>query len=160
MDGCRYESNCPLVGPGTIGGVPSVGVFLRYPSPYLREFRRKPRKTPNGWVDKRDRGLNLAPPVFQFWALPLCHWWGADILNEFLGLLETLSWEKYKWIEDHLKVSETQLKSYLWKICMKLSMHLDLTKNSNNSCSRPNRLFELVFHFFFFSKWCPYKYLK
>ena len=25
MDGCRYKSNCPLVGPGTIGGLPSVG---------------------------------------------------------------------------------------------------------------------------------------
>ena len=42
MDGCRYKSNCPLVGPGTIGGMPSVGVFLKDPSPYLREFRRKP----------------------------------------------------------------------------------------------------------------------
>ena len=31
-----------------LGGMPSVGVFLRYPSSYLREFRRKPRKTPNG----------------------------------------------------------------------------------------------------------------
>ena len=31
MDGCRYESNCPLMGPGTIGGLPSVGVFLRDP---------------------------------------------------------------------------------------------------------------------------------
>ena len=30
-----------------MGGVPSVGVFLRDPSPYLREFRRKLRKTPN-----------------------------------------------------------------------------------------------------------------
>ena len=30
------------MGPGPIGGVPSVGVFLRDPSPYLREFRRKP----------------------------------------------------------------------------------------------------------------------
>ena len=48
MDGCRYESNCPLMGPGTIGGLPSVGVFLRDPSPYLREFWRKPRKIPNG----------------------------------------------------------------------------------------------------------------
>ena len=43
-----FESNCPLVGPGTIGGVLSVGVFLRDPSPYLGEFRRKPLKTPNG----------------------------------------------------------------------------------------------------------------
>ena len=48
--GCRFKANCPLVGPGPFGGVPSVGggVFLRDPSPYLREFRRKPRKTPNG----------------------------------------------------------------------------------------------------------------
>ena len=43
-----FKANCPLVGPGPIGGVPSVGVFLRDPSLYLREFRRKPRKTPNG----------------------------------------------------------------------------------------------------------------
>ena len=31
-----------------MGGVPSVGVFLRDPSPYLREFWRKPRKTRKG----------------------------------------------------------------------------------------------------------------
>ena len=44
-----FEANYPLVGPRHIGGVPSMGVFLRDPSPYLREFRRKkPRKTPNG----------------------------------------------------------------------------------------------------------------
>ena len=42
--GCMFESNCPLVGPGTTGGAPTVGVFLRDPSPYLREFQRK---TPN-----------------------------------------------------------------------------------------------------------------
>ena len=35
--GCRIESNCPLVGPGTIGGMPSVGVFLRDPSRDLRD---------------------------------------------------------------------------------------------------------------------------
>ena len=34
--GCRVKANCPLVGPGTVGGVPSVEVFLRDPSPYLR----------------------------------------------------------------------------------------------------------------------------
>ena len=38
--GCK--ANCPLVGPGLIGCVPSVGVFLMDPSPYLHEFRRKP----------------------------------------------------------------------------------------------------------------------
>ena len=42
MDECRFESNCPLVGSGTIGGAPSVGVFLRDSSPCLLEFRKKP----------------------------------------------------------------------------------------------------------------------
>ena len=46
--GWRFKSNCPLVAPARIGGMPSVGVFLRDANPYLREFRRKPRKTPNG----------------------------------------------------------------------------------------------------------------
>ena len=39
--GCKVKANCPLVGPGTVGRVPSMGVFLRDPSTYLREFRRK-----------------------------------------------------------------------------------------------------------------------
>ena len=46
--GCRVKANCPLVGPGTVGRVPSMGVFLRDHSPYLREFLRKSRKRPNG----------------------------------------------------------------------------------------------------------------
>ena len=58
MVGCRLKANCRLVGPRPIGGLLSVGVFLRDPNPYLREFRRKPRKTPDSQVDKRDRGLN------------------------------------------------------------------------------------------------------
>ena len=45
--GCKYESNCPLGDPGTIGGVPSLGVFIRDPSAYLREIRKKTRKTLN-----------------------------------------------------------------------------------------------------------------
>ena len=46
--GCRTDANCPLMGPALTGGIPPWGVFLRNPSPYLREIRRKPRKTPNG----------------------------------------------------------------------------------------------------------------
>ena len=65
-----FKVNCPLVGPGPIGDALPEGVFLRDPNRYLREFQRKPPKTPNGYVDKRDRGLNLAPPINQFWALP------------------------------------------------------------------------------------------
>ena len=45
--GYSVKANCPHVGPRPTGVVPSVRVFLRYPSPYLRQFRRKPRKTPN-----------------------------------------------------------------------------------------------------------------
>ena len=41
--GSRIKANYLLVGP-----VPSVGVFLRDLSPYLCEFPRKLRKTPNG----------------------------------------------------------------------------------------------------------------
>ena len=41
-----------------MGGVPSVGVFLMDPRPYLGEFWRKPQKTPNSLVDKCNRGLN------------------------------------------------------------------------------------------------------
>ena len=32
-----------------------VGVFLRDPNSYLREFRKKPRKIPNDKVDECDR---------------------------------------------------------------------------------------------------------
>ena len=37
------KDNCPLVGPVPVGGVPSVEVFLRDPSQYLREFHGKTR---------------------------------------------------------------------------------------------------------------------
>ena len=37
----RVKFNCPLVGPGTIGGMPSVGVFLRDPKPYLTRVSKK-----------------------------------------------------------------------------------------------------------------------
>ena len=50
----------PHVGPVPAGRVPLVeegGIFLRYPKLHLSEFRRKPRKTPNGLVGK---------PVYQF----------------------------------------------------------------------------------------------
>ena len=40
--------------------MPSVGVFIRDSSSYLKEFRRKPQKIPNGLVDKCDRRLNKA----------------------------------------------------------------------------------------------------
>ena len=37
---CGRKANYPLVGPGPVGGEPSVGIFLRDPNHYLREFRR------------------------------------------------------------------------------------------------------------------------
>ena len=35
------RSNCQHEGPGTIGEMPSMGVFQREPSPYLHKFQRK-----------------------------------------------------------------------------------------------------------------------
>ena len=43
-------------------------VFLRVPNPYLHVFRRKPRKTPNDWVEKARQWLNQGTyrlPVFE-----------------------------------------------------------------------------------------------
>ena len=42
--GCRIKANCPHVGPGptAVVGVRSRQIFLRNPSPYLCEYRRKP----------------------------------------------------------------------------------------------------------------------
>ena len=56
--GCGIKGNCPHVGPGPAGGeCPSTGVFLRDPSPYLREFRRKTKKNSERLCDKRDGAL-------------------------------------------------------------------------------------------------------
>ena len=44
----RFKANFLLVENEPTGGVPFVRMFLRDPSSYLREFRRKPRSTPNG----------------------------------------------------------------------------------------------------------------
>ena len=39
--GCRIKDNCPIVGFGALGGMPSAQVFLKDPNPYLSEFQRK-----------------------------------------------------------------------------------------------------------------------
>ena len=75
--GCRVKTNSPLMGLRLVGGMPSVEVFLRYPSSYLRQFWRKPLKTSN----KRDRELNLAP----LRAEPPSYWWG-NIVKELYWL--------------------------------------------------------------------------
>ena len=41
---CRCLGRLSQEGRRPLGGVTSVGIFLRAPSPYLREFRRKPRE--------------------------------------------------------------------------------------------------------------------
>ena len=45
-NGCRDKANCTYVELGPVGGVPSVEGLSK--GTYLHEFRRKPRKTPNG----------------------------------------------------------------------------------------------------------------
>ena len=43
--GTRFKANCLLVGLGPIGRVPSMGVFLKNPSPYLRENHQRKKKS-------------------------------------------------------------------------------------------------------------------
>ena len=38
--GWRLEANCPHVGPGPIEDMPSVGVFLKDPSPFTRVSKK------------------------------------------------------------------------------------------------------------------------
>ena len=65
--GCRNKANCGRVGFGIAGWMLSMSVFLRDSGPYLCKLR-KLWKTLNGYVDKLGRGMNLEPPVYQFWA--------------------------------------------------------------------------------------------
>ena len=72
---CKFESSFPLVGPGIIGGMASVRVFLRDPNPYLSEFRRKSRKG-------RQSKPKIEPSTSRLLVLsgePLHHWWGHEI---------------------------------------------------------------------------------
>ena len=61
--GCGIKAYFLYQRPGPEGGVPST---FRDPSLYLREFQRKPRKTPKVYVDKLDWGSDLALPVHHF----------------------------------------------------------------------------------------------
>ena len=45
--GGGIKADYPLLEPRPVGGITSVGVFLRDPNPYLRKFRGKPPKIPN-----------------------------------------------------------------------------------------------------------------
>ena len=60
------EVRMTTLGPQDMSVISSMGVFIKDPSPHSSEFRRKPRKTPNGYADILDRELNLASLVYQF----------------------------------------------------------------------------------------------
>ena len=92
--GCRFESNCPLVGPGTIDGMPSVGVFLRDPSPYLREFRKNHGKlrTARSTIVIKSWTWYLPSTRFEHRNTPLLVW---QILRrkQYINLLSSLAFE-------------------------------------------------------------------
>ena len=58
MDGCRYESNCPPVEPGTIGGLPSVGGLSKGSLPVLTRVSEKT-------TDNSERLGRQARPEFE-----------------------------------------------------------------------------------------------
>ena len=53
MIGCREKANFPHAGPGLIGGTPSEGGLSKGYWPYLREFRRKTKKSE--WIGSQAR---------------------------------------------------------------------------------------------------------
>ena len=75
--GCRYKTNCSHV-----GGMPSVRVFLRDPSPCLRKFRRKHRKAKS--TSATEDWTRHLPPTSSG-AEPLIHWWGKSTKGCFLS---------------------------------------------------------------------------
>ena len=63
------KSVVPKVPQSLVSSLPRdtlFGIFRRDPCAHLREFRRKPRKNPNGQIYKSERGLNREPLVYQF----------------------------------------------------------------------------------------------
>ena len=81
--GCRFKANYPLVGPGPIGGVSFVGVFLKDPSLYLRKFWRK--TTENSEQLGRQARPGFEPGTSRLPALRaerLCYWWGVSLTKK------------------------------------------------------------------------------
>ena len=76
-----FKSSCHARDLELLVECPPWGVFLRDPNPYLREFRRKLRKTPNSYVVKRIRGLNPKPPVYQLRAQNRSVTGGAELIR-------------------------------------------------------------------------------
>ena len=66
-------------------------------SPYLSEFQRKPQKIA---VDRRDRGLNQAPPVYQFRGQNHSATGGAESLRE---------WRRIPYCRKSVKLTENIL---------------------------------------------------
>ena len=102
---CRYKASCSHVGPGPTTGVPSMGVFQRDPSSYLREFRMKSLKPPNSFVSKSDHRLNLASPSTILRTESPGRWWGEEKetnnnmsnKNPYLFYMLSLFREKILW---------------------------------------------------------------
>ena len=63
--------------PGSVRGVPSVEVFLRDPSSYLREFWRN-----HGILRTVRPGIELGTkPLSALSAKQFLRWWGSNILQ-------------------------------------------------------------------------------
>ena len=122
--GCRVEANCPLVrlepvwgvlsvgdlskGPKPMDGMPSVEVFLKDPSPYLREFWRKP------WGNSKRLGRQAQPGIepgtsclSALSAESLRHWWGHHDVEKdvcYFKNFENKPSTMYFWKKNNFKI--------------------------------------------------------
>ena len=62
--GCRFKAKSSLVGLGTIGGMSSIGAFLKDPNPYLSEFRKKKNRKNSERLSQQARP-GIGPGTFR-----------------------------------------------------------------------------------------------
>ena len=78
--GCRFKSNCPLVEPGTIGGMPSVGGLSKGSKPLFTRVSEKTTENYERLSRQVQPGNELGTyrlPVLS--VEPLRHWLGLAI---------------------------------------------------------------------------------
>ena len=98
--GCRIKVNYPLVGRGSATGVPSIGVFLRDPSP---DFTRHSKKTTE---NSKRVGQHVRPwsesDICRFSVLrglPLGYWWDSKVQSHqwisIQGSIDHITWDGF-----------------------------------------------------------------
>ena len=109
----------PLVGPGSVRGSALRAGLSRDLSPFLHEFRRKPRKIPK---DRRTSSKgNMAPLVYQLWAQNLSATSDARIEEKYRKKNKK-PWEIFHYLD-------------IFMASKKYHAYHQRTENASNTCN-------------------------